>query len=147
MTPELLFSIANTVALSGWVLLALFPRRRLVNRALCGAALPALLAALYLLLLLARAGQARGGFSTLANVHLLFEDPFTLLAGWVHYLAFDLFIGAWETRDAVRRGAPRLLLLPCLLLTFLIGPVGLLAWLGVRRFFKQGPGGERAALG
>jgi len=62
----------------------------------------------------------------------LFENHWLLLAGWVHYLAFDLFIGAWETRDAMARRIPRLLLAPCLVLTFMLGPIGLLCYHAVR---------------
>ena len=58
----------------------------------------------------------------------LFADPWILLAGWIHYLVFDLFIGAWEVRDAARLGIPHLLVVPCLVLTFLFGPVGLLLY-------------------
>ena len=57
-----------------------------------------------------------------------------LLAGWTHYLAFDLFIGGWEVRDAQRRGIPHLLVVPALVLTFLFGPAGLLLYLAIRRF-------------
>ncbi len=56
----------------------------------------------------------------------LFENPYLLLAGWVHFLAFDLLVGAWEVRDARRVGITHLLVVPCLLLTFMAGPVGLL---------------------
>ena len=59
----------------------------------------------------------------------LFENPWLLLAGWAHYLAFDLFIGGWEVRDAQRRGIPHLLVVPALVLTFLFGPAGLLLYL------------------
>jgi hypothetical protein len=55
-----------------------------------------------------------------------------LLAGWVHYMAFDLFIGAWETRDARRAGVPHLMVVPCLILTFMLGPIGLLVYLALR---------------
>ena len=70
---------------------------------------------------------------------LLFCARQALLAGWLHYLAFDLFTGSWEARDAVRLGISRWLAAPCLLLTFLLGPVGLglylLLRLGMRRRF------------
>lgn len=138
MTPESAFSLASAFALCSWVLLALFPGRRSVTVVWAGAVLPALLALLYLALLAARLGHAQGGFGSLAEVQRLFSDPWLLLAGWVHYLAFDLFIGAWEARDAARRGVPRWALLPCLLLTFLVGPVGLLAWLGTRAALARG---------
>jgi hypothetical protein len=51
----------------------------------------------------------------------------------VHYLAFDLFVGTWETRDAVGRGIPRWIVMPCLLWTFLFGPIGWLAYQAARR--------------
>jgi hypothetical protein len=50
----------------------------------------------------------------------------------VHYLAFDLFVGGWEVRDAVARGVSRWLVAPCLLLTFIFGPAGWLAYYAVR---------------
>ena len=62
----------------------------------------------------------------------LFDNPWALLAGWTHYLAFDLFIGGWEVRDAQRRGIPHLLIVPALVLTFLLGPAGLLLYLAIR---------------
>lgn len=55
-----------------------------------------------------------------------------LLAGWVHYLAFDLFVGTWEVQDAVKNSVSHLLVIPCLLLTFLFGPIGLLSYFAVR---------------
>ena len=62
----------------------------------------------------------------------LVGDRGSALAGWVHYLAFDLFIGSWQVRDAVRNAIPLWLVLPCLVLTFLFGPIGLVAYLAVR---------------
>jgi hypothetical protein len=75
---------------------------------------------------------AEGSFSTLAGVAMLFSNPWILLAGWVHYLAFDLLIGTWEARDARERRVPHWLLIPCLFLTFMFGPVGWLLYMGVR---------------
>jgi hypothetical protein len=70
--------------------------------------------------------------ATLAEVALLFRNPWMLLAGWTHYLAFDLLVGSWEVRDARPRGLPHLLLLPCLALTFLFGPAGWLLYMALR---------------
>ena len=63
---------------------------------------------------------------------LLFSEPWILLAGWTHYLAFDLLVGNWEMRDATTRGLPYWLVLPCLVLTFLFGPAGWLLYAIVR---------------
>jgi hypothetical protein len=66
-----------------------------------------------------------------------FSAPHIAVAGWIHLLVFDLFVGAWETRDAQRRGVPHLLLVPCLIVTLMIGPVGLLLYVLVRFFSKR----------
>jgi hypothetical protein len=82
---------------------------------------------------------AEGGFDTLANVMLLFDNPAIALAGWLHYLAFDLFVGAWITRTARAEGIAHLFILPCLALTFLFGPAGYLAFTGLRAVLRLRP--------
>ena len=133
MHLEQVFSIASAAALLGWVLLVLAPLRRgaavtgarMVAAGLCGAYFCFLLAGLTM-----GDGPPEGaGFSSLAGVRLLLSSPQALLAGWVHYLAFDLFIGSWQVEDAPGANVPHWLLLPCLALTFVAGPVGLLLYL------------------
>jgi hypothetical protein len=132
MTPEQLFSILNLVALIAWILLAVLPRQRRIADMVAGVAVPALLAAAYTVLIAASWGGSAGGFSTLGDVALLFSNPWLLLAGWTHYLAFDLLVGAWEVRDARLRGIHHGLVIPCLVLTFLFGPAGWLLYMAVR---------------
>jgi ABA4-like protein len=132
MTPDQIFSFVNFVALSSWVLLALLPRRRWVANVLAGMAVPALLAAAYVAIIATMWAGSSGGFTSLSAVATLFSNPWLLLAGWTHYLAFDLFVGSWEVRDARDRGIPHLLVLPCLALTFLFGPAGWLLYLAMR---------------
>ena len=132
MTADLIFSIANSVSVLCWILLAVFPGRRLVTGAVAGAALPALFAVAYVAIVFAVFPGATGSFSTLAGVAQLFANPWLLLAGWLHYLAFDLLIGAWEARDSVERGVPRWALVPCLFLTLMFGPAGWLLYRLVR---------------
>jgi hypothetical protein len=116
---------------AGWLLLAVSPRwPRLVDVA--GRVFPAAFAAIYIVVIAANWSSSEGSFSSLSGVAQLFANPWLLLAGWTHYLAFDLFVGAWEVRDARDRGVPHLLVVPCLLLTFLFGPAGWLLYLGVR---------------
>jgi hypothetical protein len=133
MTSDGLFFIANTLALAGWVALLAFPRRGFVNRTLCGVALPLAFAVAYAVVLASALPQAEGGFSSLAGVAALFADPWLLLAGWLHYLAFDPFLGAWIARRATAEALPRWLLFAALPPTFLAGPLGLLAFFGLRR--------------
>jgi len=86
------------------------------------------LAVLYCSLLFAHLGESNGNFSTLDGVAALFQNRWLLLAGWVHYLAFDLFVGSWEVRDAEAQRISHLAVVSCLILTFLFGPAGLLAY-------------------
>ena len=140
ITPDFLFSLANTLALPGWVLLVLAPRWRSTQALVLSGAWPLGLAALYAAFIARHylgAHGSEGGFGSLAQVAALFQDPWALLAGWVHYLSFDLFVGAWEVRDAQRRGVPHWALVLALALTFLFGPVGLLVYFGVRAALGQ----------
>ena len=132
MTAEDLFSMLNLLAMAAWLPLVLLPRARWASTHL-PVAVPLLLAAIYVALVASARWPSDGGFSSLAGVSALFDDRRMLLAGWTHYLAFDLFIGGWQVRDARRRGIPHLLVVPALLLTFLLGPAGLLLYLVTRR--------------
>ena len=136
MSADSLFSLSSTVVLPGWLALAVAPRWKWTPR-IAATLLPALLAVVYLYALAPRFLGSEGGFGSLAQVARLFEDPYLLLAGWVHYLAFDLIVGNWEVADAQRHRVPHLLVVPCLVLTFLFGPVGWLAYLVVRAALRR----------
>lgn len=135
MNPEQVFSIVNTSVLPGWLLLVVAPRwawtRRLVPVVM---AIP--LAVVYVILLAGNFG-GEGGFGSLDGVAALFRNPWVLLGGWIHYLAFDLFVGAWEVRDAQRLGLPHAAVIPCLLLTFMLGPAGLLLYWVLRSALRR----------
>ncbi|SFP71034.1 ABA4-like family protein [Hymenobacter arizonensis] len=142
LTPDSLFQVANQVAFWGWVLLLVAPRWRGTRAVVLSGALPLLLAATYVVLIgyQTLAHPAPGaGFGSLAQVAALFREPWSLLAGWVHYLCFDMAVGAWEARDAHRRGMPHLVLIPCLAATFMLGPLGLLLYCGLRRRWQLAP--------
>ena len=132
MNPDLLFQYANMVALAGWAGLLASPFMPRAAEWLAGIAIPLLLSVAYTAIVLAFWSRAEGGFDTLDNVARLFASRELLLAGWIHYLAFDLFIGAWEVRTAREEGMNFLLVLPCLVLTFLFGPAGLLLFFMLR---------------
>jgi hypothetical protein len=135
MDLEVVFAIGNAVAALCWLALALTPHRWSWPTGLArivGAAL----AMLYVALVASFWTRGEGGFDSLARVARLFEEKGLLLAGWVHYLVFDLLVGAWEREEAARIGLSRWLLIPCLFLTFLFGPAGWLSFLAARRFQK-----------
>lgn len=138
--PDFLFQLANQVATAGWALLVVAPRWRGTRAAVLSGALPLLLAAAYAAAIgyqtLAHPSPG-AGFGSLGEVAALFREPWALLAGWVHYLCFDLWVGAWEARDAHRRGVPHWALVPCLAATFLLGPLGLGLYCAVRRAYPR----------
>ncbi len=137
MSPEQLFSLSTLLVLPGWLLLVFLPRWRWTARLVCPVVIPLVLAVVYLWLVATTFGRTEGGFGSLAEVSQLFQNPRALLAGWIHYLAFDLFVGSWEVRDAQRAGVHHLLVVPCLFLTFFFGPVGLLLYLVLRFALKR----------
>jgi hypothetical protein len=147
LEPAALFGVANLVALSGWAALALgIVLRSPVLQSVAGTAVPVSLSVGYTALIAVHWRGAGGGFGSLADVATLFQSPWMLLAGWIHYLAFDLFVGAWIAGDAEARGLPRSLLVPVLPAVFLFGPAGLLLWLGLRVAFSSGPRGSAVHL-
>jgi hypothetical protein len=131
MELEQIFSMATLLAMAGWVLLVILPRHPVVTL-LSGVIIPLVLSGGYFLLIGQHFQGAEGGFGSLADVATLFQKPELLLAGWIHYLAFDLFIGAWEVRDAQKNGLPHLVVIPCLVMTFMLGPIGLLFYYAIR---------------
>lgn len=136
-TPNFAFSAGGALAMVSWLSLSvsLFIGQgpRLAIWTGTTVAVPALLGLAYAILLTQglRAGTG-GGFGSIAAVRQLFSNDAALAAGWLHYLAFDLFAGSWIAREGLDAGVPKLLILPCLLATFLAGPLGLLVFLILR---------------
>jgi purine-cytosine permease-like protein len=130
MTASALFSVFNMLALVGWVTLSagVFLQRPWLRDVLAGTYVPVLISVAYLVLIALFFGGADGGFDTLENVQKLFTSPWAALAGWTHYLAFDLFMGARIARGMEEQGLPRWPLIAVLPLTFLFGPIGYLAF-------------------
>lgn len=130
MQPESVFSVCNTTALLGWVILVAGFRKPWAVTAARGLAV--VFAAVYAVVLGLHFGEAEGGFGTLAQVMALFTNKWVTLGGWVHYLAFDLFVGAWIVEQGQKQGLALWRVLPALPLTFLFGPAGLLLFTALR---------------
>lgn len=142
MTADRVFQLCGLLAAMGWLGLLLTPfwpkrQRERLPRLVCGIAIPATIAVVYTAVIAAHWAGHRGGFRTLDEVMVLFTDRWLVTAGWIHYLAFDLFVGGWELEDSRRRGVPHLAVIPFLLLTFFFGPMGLLGYLGLRMFWRK----------
>jgi hypothetical protein len=146
---ESIFSVAGNFAIAGWLLLLLLPRWKWTRVLVMSGAWPALLSVLYLVLIAVNMPGAEGGFGSLVAVRKLFDADGMLLAGWVHYLAFDLLVWAIELRIAQKEGIPHLAMVPILFFTFMLGPVGFLAFLvalAIKRRRLAGLESEQAAV-
>ena len=118
----------------GWLLLIALPRWKWTLTLFSAGVIPFLLGLVYLGLVLSQlsAWPEGGGFGSAAALATLCSNPYILTGGWVHYLAFDLFVGSWEVQDAQRHQISHLMVMPCLVLTWLVGPVGLVSYLVLR---------------
>ncbi len=134
---DFIFSASMAFVLAGWAALAIAP----VNRSYClafarGVAL--VIALTYVWQISFNTMSVPGGdFMSLGGITALFSAPANVMLGWTHYLAFDLFIGSWELEDSARLGIPHWLLIPCLALTLVVGPIGLLVYYIVREIWKR----------
>ncbi|MCG6144385.1 ABA4-like family protein [Leptospira bandrabouensis] len=136
MNPSLIFKIANAITVFAWLVLIFSPNQVRVIRLLRVFVSGLLLGGVYVISIIIGNGQTEGNFSSLESVRLLFANDYFLLAGWIHYLAFDMFIGTWETEDAIKEKINRWILVPILALTFYFGPAGWLLYL-ILRFMNR----------
>lgn len=143
MTPESLFAVTGPPVLLGWAILILGPRRYGAVNAVPGLVIPLGLSAVYAALVLRHFAGTGGGYGSLAEVRMLFGSDWMLLAGWVHYLAFDMMVGALLAQRMDRAGIGRLVQGPILAVTFLFGPVGVLIALVTEGALRL-PGQEKA---
>jgi hypothetical protein len=142
------FQVTNTLALVAWIALVAQPGRWIVAHVLCAIVVPGLLAAAYVAVIgwKLASGPPPGDVTTIAGLRAAFADDWVFAAAWTHYLVFDMVVGAWIARDAVRLGIPWPLRTLALVLTFLAGPVGFLLHLLVRGGLLFRRGGLRAAV-
>ncbi len=136
MNANLLFYVCTSVAIFCWLFLIFSPRFLFTQFLMRSHLLTLILAGIYLLLIILYGRKVTGNFYSLEGVLTLFQDPYILLAGWIHYLAFDFWIGCWEVEKAQKEGISHLLLIPVLILTFLYGPIGLITFFITRFFWR-----------
>jgi hypothetical protein len=141
MKAEQIFTIVNLVAIFGWLLISILPTWKYTRIVVLSGAVPLLLSVAYLVLIVLFFGSAEGGFGSLEGVMKLFTNQWAVLAGWIHYLAFDLFVGSWEVSDSQRNGISHVLVIPCLFLTFVFGPIGFLLYVVIKLLMPR-KGGE-----
>ena len=140
ISPDTLYIAINLGVMPAWALLVFAPRwhvtRALVHSFLYPFIYGGIYAALLISALFFGQGAEGAGMSTIESVSALFSAPTGVLTGWTHYLIFDLFVGAWISRDSIRRTIPHLLIIPVLIFTLMFGPVGLFLY-GLIRLIKK----------
>ena len=135
-SAELAYSAINALILPPWLLLIFAPKWSWTRRIVHSALYPLVLALIYVGFIawaIATTTLPDGaGFTTLDGLMKLFASPVGVLAGWTHYLVFDLFVGAWIGRDSLRRRASHMSTAVSQIVTLFAGPLGLAIWLLVR---------------
>ena len=134
MKPEQVFKIANAVIFPPWLLMLLLPKSDFTSQVINSNVFPIALGFLYVYYVAKSFGKVKANFSTLDGVAKMFTNKEALLAGWVHYLVFDLFVGSWQWQDAISNGYPHWILIVSLPFTLMLGPFGLLLYFGLRYF-------------
>lgn len=137
MDAALIFKICNMAALACWILLVVFPGKSYTRVFTVSIMSSLVFATAYATCIAISFGKTQGGFGSLEAVGLLFQNPYALLAGWIHYLAFDLFVGSWISAHAAKHGISRWLILPSQFLTFMFGPIGLLSYFLLRLAIRR----------
>jgi hypothetical protein len=136
LTPSIVFSIANMLVLPMWLLLIIAPKWKITRFLTDYKVIPLLLAVTYGFYVIT--GLLKTGlpdFSDLKSVMELFTEEKAVLTGWIHYLAFDLLVGMWIVNENRTLGIHKGIMVPCLLGTFMFGPLGFLLFMLIK-FFK-----------
>jgi hypothetical protein len=131
--PAHFFQLVNLIAIAAWVIMIGFPARKNTSKGIINGVILVLCLFYFSLIINWITKGAVGGFDSLASVMLLFKDQKAMLAGWIHYLAFDLFVGLWITQNAQLMGVKRWVLIVIQLFTFMFGPIGLGLYMIIRR--------------
>ncbi len=133
MTPTIVFSITSVIAMPMWVLMLFFSKWKVTQFLIDFKVIPLALAFIYAIYIF-QAIQIGGmmDFGSLASIMALFTEKNALLAGWVHYLAFDLLVGMWMLDQNKELRINQLLMAPCLFLTFMLGPIGFLLFMIIK---------------
>ena len=133
MTPTEVFSIASMITMPMWILMIFLSKWKITRFLIDFKVIPLALAFIYAIYIF-QAIQIDGmmDFGSLKSVMALFTEENAVLAGWVHYLAFDLLIGMWMLDQNKELRINQLIMAPCLFLTFMLGPIGFLLFMIIK---------------
>lgn len=132
MNPDLLFRLVNLFALIIWVIVFFFPFSRAYRLFIRSGLVFSILALGYVIIMIYFFNADPADLTSLEGVKSLLDNEWAFLAGWIHYLAFDLLAGIWILNDSVKAGIPRGFIILPLIFTFMAGPFGLLLYFVVK---------------
>jgi hypothetical protein len=131
---ETIFKIGNLIILPFWALMIFLPGWRVTKRIIGSPLISAAPAALYAALVIPRFVEIWRAVSNpeLSGIAALLGGPVGATVAWLHFLAFDLFVGRWIYLDGRERGISSWVMAPALFLTLMLGPCGFLLYLIAR---------------
>jgi hypothetical protein len=139
ISTENIFNGLNLLVLLGWIPLFMFPYSRFTKKLIEGLYVPFILCFFYIYFLFQTKGLFSADFSSLGGILDLFKSSTeeSAAAGWIHYLAFDYFVGCWIVNHSIKKGIPYIIFILPLIFTLFAGPFGLLLFLILRLFYKR----------
>jgi hypothetical protein len=142
ISMEMVFAASNLLVLPFWLLMIVLPAWRGTRWLMRSPLVLAPLPLLYTALLAPRLGELLPLLLNprLADIAALLGTEVGALLGWVHFLAFDLFVGRWVYLDCREREISAWTMAPVLFLVLMVGPFGLLSYLGVRAWVNGARG-------
>ena len=136
LTFENIYLWANFGVLPFWLLLIILPNSKVTQFFVNSILIPLILGAIYVYVLYQAFLLDDPVFDILKlylnldNLYTVFATESFLLVFWIHFLALNLFLGSWLSRDAFKHNIPRKLAAIPLVIVYLTGPLGLvLYWL------------------
>ena len=139
ISTENVFNVLNLIVLLSWIPLFVFPYSRFTRKLIDGLYLPFILCAFYIYFLSQTKGLFSADFSSISGILELFKNSTeeSAAAGWIHYLAFDYFVGCWIVNHSIKKGIPYIVFILPLICTLFAGPFGLLLFLILRLFYER----------
>ncbi len=139
MFYEIIFNIYNTGILIFWLFLLVFPKSKTTQKITNYPWIPLVIAFGYIFFLSTSEGAFSADFSSLSGLTEMFQNanPRGVAAGWLHYLAFDFWVGCWILKDSQKKGIKHIFIILPMLFTFMLGPTGILIYTLVLLFHKK----------
>ena len=142
-TIETLYMWINLGVLPFWLILIIFPQSHL-SRIFVTSIFPFfILSGVYIFILYKSyfiGYDFDGNFSLylgLSELSRLFEDHLYIMIFWTHFIAINLFIGGWIVKDSQKFSINKVLMAVPLIVTYLIGPIGLFLYWIIRIFYAK----------